>query len=122
MWAKKDDARITRMGRFMRRTRLDEIPQLFNVLRGEMSLIGPRPERPEFVSRLEQEIPFYRTRLTVKPGLTGWAQVNYDYGRNVVDALEKLRYDLYYIKHQSLHLDIIILLKTINTILMLKGT
>jgi lipopolysaccharide/colanic/teichoic acid biosynthesis glycosyltransferase len=107
---------------FLRRTRLDELPQLFNVLRGEMSLIGPRPERPEFVSQLENEIPFYRTRLTVKPGLTGWAQVNYDYGRNVVDALEKLRYDLYYIKHQSLHLDLTIVLKTIDTVLMLKGT
>jgi exopolysaccharide biosynthesis polyprenyl glycosylphosphotransferase len=121
-WAGIDDARVTRVGRFLRRTRLDEVPQLVNVLRNEMSLIGPRPERPEFISRLEQEIPFYRTRLTVKPGLTGWAQVNYDYGRNVVDALEKLRYDLYYIKHQSIQLDLTIFLKTVNTILMLRGT
>lgn len=120
-WADKYDTRVTRVGRLLRRTRLDELPQLLNVLRGEMSLIGPRPERPEFVGALEAEIPFYRTRLTVKPGLTGWAQVNYDYGRSVVDALEKLRYDLYYIKHQSVRLDLIILLKTINTILMLKG-
>lgn len=122
VWAEQNDQRVTRIGRWLRRTRLDEVPQLFNVLRGEMSIIGPRPERPEFVDQLEQEIPFYRARLTVKPGLTGWAQVNYDYGRNVVDALEKLRYDLYYIKHQSIHLDIIILLKTVNTVLMLKGT
>jgi exopolysaccharide biosynthesis polyprenyl glycosylphosphotransferase len=120
-WADKQDARVTRFGHFLRSTRLDEAPQLWNVLHGEMSLIGPRPERPEFVVGLEQEIPFYRTRLTVKPGLTGWAQVNYDYGRSVVDALEKLRYDLYYIKHQSLQLDLVIVLKTISTILLLKG-
>jgi len=120
-WADKQDARITRFGRFLRSSRLDELPQLLNVLRGEMSLIGPRPERPEFVVELQQEIPFYRTRLTVKPGLTGWAQVNYDYGRSVVDALEKLRYDLYYIKYQSLQLDLVIILKTISTILLLKG-
>lgn len=121
-WADAYDSRVTRVGRFLRQTRLDEVPQLFNVLRGEMSLIGPRPERPEFVCELEQEIPFYRTRLTIKPGLTGWAQVNYDYGRSAVDALEKLRYDLYYIKHQSVHLDVVILLKTISTVLMLRGT
>jgi len=120
-WAEQYDQRVTRVGRFLRRTRLDELPQLVNVLRGEMSLIGPRPERPEFMAQLQAEIPFYRTRLTVKPGLTGWAQVNYDYGRSVVDALEKLRYDLYYIKHQSVRLDLIILLKTVNTVLMLKG-
>jgi exopolysaccharide biosynthesis polyprenyl glycosylphosphotransferase len=120
-WAEKDDARVTHVGRFLRSTRFDEVPQLINVLRGEMSLIGPRPERPEFVTQLQQEIPFYRTRLTIKPGLTGWAQVNYDYGRSTVDALEKLRYDLYYIKHQSIQLDLVILLKTIGTILLLKG-
>jgi lipopolysaccharide/colanic/teichoic acid biosynthesis glycosyltransferase len=120
-WAEKYDSRVTRAGLFLRRTRLDELPQLLNVLSGEMSLIGPRPERPEFVTGLQQEIPFYRTRLTVKPGLTGWAQVNYDYGRSASDALEKLRYDLYYIKHQSLQLDLVILLKTIGTILLLKG-
>jgi len=121
-WAEKYDTRVTRTGYFLRRTRLDELPQLLNVLRGEMSLVGPRPERPEFVLELQQQIPFYRTRLTVKPGLTGWAQVNYDYGRSVTDALEKLRYDLYYIKHQSLQLDLIILLKTVGVFLFLKGT
>jgi exopolysaccharide biosynthesis polyprenyl glycosylphosphotransferase len=120
-WAEKDDVRITRAGRFLRRTRLDEVPQLWNILRGEMSLVGPRPERPEFVTELQSQIPFYRTRLTVKPGLTGWAQVYYDYGNTVTDALEKLRYDLYYIKHQSIQLDLIILLKTIGTIMLLKG-
>ncbi len=120
-WAERKDERITRVGRILRRTRLDELPQLWNVLRGEMSLVGPRPERPEFVGELQSQIPFYRTRLTVKPGLTGWAQVYYDYGNSVVDALEKLRYDLYYIKHQSLQLDLIILLKTFGTILLLKG-
>jgi exopolysaccharide biosynthesis polyprenyl glycosylphosphotransferase len=120
-WAERYDKRVTRVGRFLRRTRLDEAPQLFNVLRGDMSLVGPRPERPEFVIDLQQQIPFYRTRLTVKPGLTGWAQVYYDYGRSVTDALEKLRYDLYYIKHQSIQLDLIILLKTISTILLFKG-
>lgn len=120
-WAERDDSRVTRVGRLLRRTRLDEAPQLWNVLRGEMSLVGPRPERPEFVAELQQEIPFYRTRLTVKPGLTGWAQVYYDYGNTVTDALEKLRYDLYYIKHQSIQLDLIILLKTFGTILLLKG-
>ncbi|MBN1995843.1 MAG: sugar transferase [Anaerolineae bacterium] len=121
-WAEKYDTRVTRAGLFLRRTRLDETPQLVNVLRGEMSLVGPRPERPEFVDKLQNEIPFYRTRLTVKPGLTGWAQVYYDYGRSAKDALEKLRYDLYYIKHQSIQLDLVILLKTISTILLLKGT
>jgi lipopolysaccharide/colanic/teichoic acid biosynthesis glycosyltransferase len=121
-WADKYDRRVTRVGAFLRPTRFDELPQLLNVLRGEMSLVGPRPERPEFVKELQQQIPFYRTRLTVKPGLTGWAQVHYDYGRSVTDALEKLRYDLYYIKHQSLQLDLIILLKTVSTIFLLKGT
>lgn len=121
-WAERYDTRVTRVGRFLRRTRLDEFPQLVNVLRGEMSLVGPRPERPEFVAELQTQIPFYRTRLTVKPGLTGWAQVNYDYGRSVSDALEKLRYDLYYIKHQSIQLDLVIMLKTVSIILLLKGT
>lgn len=121
-WAEKYDTRVTRAGLFLRRTRLDEFPQLLNVLRGEMSIIGPRPERPEFVAELQAQIPFYRTRLTVKPGLTGWAQVNFDYGRSVSDALEKLRYDLYYIKHQSVQLDLVIMLKTVSIILLLKGT
>src|SRR5690606_18763528 len=107
-WATKGDPRVTRVGKFLRRTRLDEFPQLVNVLRGEMSIVGPRPERPEFVARLQEEIPFYRTRLVVKPGLTGWAQINYGYGSTIEDALVKLQYDLYYIKHQSLLLDLLI--------------
>ena len=97
---------MTRVGRFFRKTRLDEVPQLINVLRGDMSMIGPRPERPEHVVRLQEKIPFYRTRLIVRPGLTGWAQVRYDYGSNDEDALIKLQYDLYYIRHQSLILDL----------------
>ncbi|MEP7292340.1 MAG: exopolysaccharide biosynthesis polyprenyl glycosylphosphotransferase, partial [Chloroflexota bacterium] len=100
------DPRVTRVGRFLRKTRLDELPQLINVLRGDMSMIGPRPERPEHVARLQEKIPFYRTRLIVRPGLTGWAQVRYDYGANDEDALVKLQYDLYYIRHQSLILDV----------------
>jgi exopolysaccharide biosynthesis polyprenyl glycosylphosphotransferase len=121
-WAGKNDKRVTRVGRFLRRIRLDELPQCFNVLRGEMSLIGPRPERPEFVSELQKRIPFYRSRLAVRPGLTGWAQINYHYGSSVDDALIKLQYDLYYIKRQSLYLDLLILLKTIGVVLSFQGT
>jgi exopolysaccharide biosynthesis polyprenyl glycosylphosphotransferase len=121
-WAAPRDTRITRVGRFLRKTRLDEVPQLLNVLRGEMSMVGPRPERPTMVDMLAQEIPYYRTRLAVKPGLTGWAQVRYRYGSTVEDALRKLQYDLYYIRHQSLTLDVIILVRTIGTMLMLRGT
>ena len=121
-WAQENDKRATRVGRFLRRTRLDELPQCLNVLRGEMSLIGPRPERPEFVAELQKRIPFYRSRLAVRPGLTGWAQVNYHYGSSVEDALAKLQYDLYYIKHQSLYLDLLILLKTIGVVLSFQGT
>ncbi|HID62079.1 MAG TPA: sugar transferase [Anaerolineae bacterium] len=121
-WAEEDDERVTRVGRFLRRTRLDELPQFINVLRGEMSLIGPRPERPEFVAELQKRIPFYRSRLAVRPGLTGWAQVNYHYGSSVEDALVKLQYDLYYIKYQSLYLDLRILLKTIGVVLSFQGT
>ncbi|MDP9315989.1 MAG: sugar transferase [Chloroflexota bacterium] len=120
-WATKDDHRITRTGRILRKTRLDELPQVLNVLRGDMSLVGPRPERPQFIEQLQQEIPFYRTRLAVKPGLTGWAQVNYGYGATVEDALVKLQYDLYYIKHQSPWLDLLVLLRTISVILRMKG-
>jgi lipopolysaccharide/colanic/teichoic acid biosynthesis glycosyltransferase len=105
----------------LRKTRLDELPQFWNVLRGEMSLVGPRPERPEFVSRLSEQIPFYRARHAVKPGITGWAQVKYRYGASQEDALIKLQYDLYYIKHQSLFLDLVILLKTIQVVLGFKG-
>ena len=121
-WAGKNDRRVTRVGRFLRRTRLDELPQCFNVLRGEMSLIGPRPERPEFVAELQKRIPFYRSRLAVRPGLTGWAQINYHYGSSVDDALVKLQYDLYYIKRQSLYLDLLILLRTIGVVLSFQGT
>jgi exopolysaccharide biosynthesis polyprenyl glycosylphosphotransferase len=121
-WAQKDDPRVTRFGRILRKTRLDEFPQLINVLRGEMSLIGPRPERAFFVDQLTEQIPFYRTRLAVKPGLTGWAQVRYRYGNSREDALVKLQYDLYYIRHQSLALDLLILIRTVGKMLMFQGT
>ncbi|MFA6410772.1 MAG: exopolysaccharide biosynthesis polyprenyl glycosylphosphotransferase, partial [Candidatus Buchananbacteria bacterium] len=120
-WAEKDDPRTTRVGKFLRKTRIDEIPQLISVFKGEMSLIGPRPERPEFVELLEKEIPFYRERLLVKPGLTGWAQINFPYGASKQDALEKLQYDLFYIKNRSLTLDLNILLKTTRIVLSRQG-
>jgi len=117
-WATKNDARVTRFGRIMRKTRLDEIPQLLNILRGEMSLIGPRPERPEFIQPLSQEIPFYSERLLVKPGLTGWAQLmGPTYGGSQAETVEKLKYDLYYVKNRSLLLDLSISLKTIRVVL-----
>lgn len=121
VFSRQGDPRVTRVGRFMRKTRLDELPQLYNVLRGDMSLIGPRPERPEHVVRLQEKIPFYRTRLIVRPGLTGWAQVRYEYGANDEDALIKLQYDLYYIRHQSLVLDVNILLRTVGKVLSMSG-
>jgi exopolysaccharide biosynthesis polyprenyl glycosylphosphotransferase len=121
VFAQKNDARVTRVGRFLRKTRLDELPQLWNVLRGDMSLVGPRPERPEHVQRLSEKIPFYRTRLIVRPGLTGWAQVRYAYGSTDEDALTKLQYDLYYVRHVSLLLDINILLRTVGKVLSLSG-
>lgn len=105
----------------MRKTRLDELPQLWNILRGQMSLIGPRPERPEHVKRLQEKIPFYRTRHIIPPGVTGWAQVRYGYGANDDDALIKLQYDLYYIRHQSLMLDFGILIRTIGKVLRMSG-
>ena len=120
-WASKGDPRITRVGQFLRKSRLDELPQLFNVLRGEMSIVGPRPERPEFVEQLEEEIPFYRMRHLVKPGLTGWAQINYDYGNTVDDALVKLQYDFYYVRYWSIWLDLYILFRTVGVVLLLKG-
>ncbi len=116
-WARPNDPRVTRFGRWLRKTRLDEIPQLINILMGDMSFVGPRPERPEFVSELEKTIPFYRERLLVKPGLTGWAQINYSYGASVGDATKKLQYDLYYIKNRSFVLDVTIILRTIKTVL-----
>jgi sugar transferase (PEP-CTERM system associated) len=122
VWSKGDgDPRITAVGRFMRKTRLDEIPQLWNVLGGDMSLIGPRPERPAFVEQLTQQIPFYGQRHVVKPGVTGWAQVRYSYGASVEDALEKMQYDLYYVKHMSLRFDIMIALETIKTVVLRRG-
>ncbi len=120
-WAEKDDDRITSFGRFLRRTRLDEIPQFYNILKGDMSIIGPRPERPMFVKELSKKLPFYKTRHIVKPGLTGWAQVKANYGSSYTDSLEKLQYDLYYIKHRGLFLDLNILLKTFSTILFFRG-
>lgn len=121
-WASRNDPRITRVGCFLRKMRLDELPQLLNVLRGDMSIIGPRPERPEFIEHLQQEIPFYRTRLMVKPGLTGWAQVQHNYGNTIEDALIKLQYDLYYLRHWSLWLDIYIIFQTIGVVLKFRGT
>ena len=121
IWAKDKDDRVTRVGRIIRLTRLDELPQFWNVLRGDMSFVGPRPERQFFVEQLEAVIPFYSGRHAVKPGVTGWAQVKYRYGASVEDALEKLRYDLYYIKHRSLVFDLTILLDTVKVIIARKG-
>jgi sugar transferase (PEP-CTERM system associated) len=120
-WASKDDNRVTAIGAFIRKYRIDELPQLINVLRGDMSFIGPRPERPEFVETLVKEIPYYSQRHNVKPGLAGWAQLNYPYGASVNDSLEKLKFDLYYVKHQSLLLDILILIRTVEVVLFGKG-
>ncbi|MBF0283299.1 MAG: TIGR03013 family PEP-CTERM/XrtA system glycosyltransferase [Magnetococcales bacterium] len=116
-WASENDARITRVGRFIRKARLDELPQLFNVLRGEMSLVGPRPERPEFVQMLSQRIPYYSERLRVKPGVTGWAQISYGYGASENDACEKLKYDLYYVKNHGLFLDLMVLVQSLEVVL-----
>ena len=121
VWAQKDDDRITRVGHVLRNVRLDELPQVFNVLANQMSIVGPRPERPEFVSDLEEKIPYYSERHVVKPGVTGWAQLKYSYGASEEDALEKLQYDLYYVKNQSLILDIIIILQTVEVVLWGKG-
>lgn len=121
VWAAESDPRITCVGNFLRKTRLDEVPQFWNVLMGHMSVIGPRPERPSFVCQLAKDIPFYRVRHAVKPGLTGWAQVRYRYGSSTEDSLIKLQYDLYYIKHQGLWLDLEILAKTIGVVLCFKG-
>lgn len=121
VWAKPNDERVTRVGRVIRKLRIDELPQLFTVLKGEMSLIGPRPERPFFVDQLTKEIPFYAVRHSVKPGLTGWAQVRYHYGATIEDSAEKLQYDLYYVKNNSLIFDIVILFETIGVVLTGKG-
>jgi len=119
--ASRGDVRITKFGNFLRRSRLDELPQFFNVLKGDMSLIGPRPERPEFVKTLSEKIPFYEVRQIIKPGLTGWAQVNSKYANSDEDMIEKLQYDLYYIKHRSIFLDLRIILKTISTVIFFRG-
>ena len=121
VWAQKDDPRITPVGAWLRRYRLDELPQFFNVLRGEMSIVGPRPERPEFVSTLSEGIPFYRQRHCVRPGITGWAQINYKYGDTMEDTIMKLEYDLYYIKYLSASLDLYIIFNTLKTVLLGRG-
>jgi exopolysaccharide biosynthesis polyprenyl glycosylphosphotransferase len=123
VWASRDgDPRITAVGGLLRRTRLDELPQLWNILKGDMSLVGPRPERPEFVTDLTRQIPYYGQRHVVRPGLTGWAQVRYTYGASTEDALQKLQYDLYYIKNFSIPLDLYIVFETIKTVVLRKGT
>jgi sugar transferase (PEP-CTERM system associated) len=120
-WAAVNDVRVTRVGRLLRRTRIDELPQLLNVIRGEMSFVGPRPERPEFVAMLTEQIPFYAVRHSVKPGLTGWAQVRYSYGATIEQSVKKLEYDLYYVKNHSLFLDLVILLETVRVVLLGEG-
>ena len=120
-WASTNDNRITRVGAFIRKTRIDELPQLINVLRGEMSMVGPRPERPTFVDMLEKDIPFYAIRHSVKPGVTGWAQVRYAYGASVEDAKRKLQFDLYYVKNNSVFLDFFILFETVRVVIFGEG-
>ncbi len=122
VWAQRGDPRVTPIGRLLRRTRLDEVPQLWNVLRGDMSFVGPRPERPEFVVELTKQIPFYGQRHVVRPGLTGWAQVRHNYGSTVEDAMQKLQFELYYIKHMSVAFDLFIVLETVKTVLMRRGS
>jgi len=122
VWAKSSDDRVTRVGKYLRRTRLDELPQLFNILKGDMNLVGPRPERPHFVRELSEVVPFYHLRHTVRPGVTGWAQINYRYGNSVDDAIEKLQYDLFYIKNISVLLDAYVIFDTVKTVLVRKGS
>jgi exopolysaccharide biosynthesis polyprenyl glycosylphosphotransferase len=120
-WATKNDPRVTKIGMYMRKTRIDEVPQLWNVLKGDMGFVGPRPERPEFIPMLAEALPFYYMRHLIRPGLTGWAQVRYGYGATLAEAREKLEYDLYYIKHMSLGLDLLIMFETIKTIVRRRG-
>jgi lipopolysaccharide/colanic/teichoic acid biosynthesis glycosyltransferase len=120
-WAQKNDDRITKVGKFVRLTRIDELPQLINVLRGDMSFVGPRPERPPFVHELSRKVPFYESRHSVRPGITGWAQVQYPYGASLDDAVQKLQFDLYYVKNHSLFLDLVILFQTAQVVLFGKG-
>jgi exopolysaccharide biosynthesis polyprenyl glycosylphosphotransferase len=121
VWASADDSRATRIGRIIRVIRVDEIPQFWNIIKGEMSFVGPRPERPHFVSQLADEVPFYEHRHLVAPGLTGWAQIKYPYGASIDDARQKLQFDLYYIKNQSLALDLVIVFETVKTVLFGRG-
>lgn len=121
VWTIEDDPRITKVGKFLRKARLDELPQIWNILTGEMAFVGPRAERPEFHEMLQKNVPFYEERYLIKPGLTGWAQINFHYGSSVKDAAEKLKYDLYYIKNRSLLLDLGIVLKTIRIALQQAG-
>jgi lipopolysaccharide/colanic/teichoic acid biosynthesis glycosyltransferase len=121
VWSKKDDPRVTRIGRIIRKLRIDEIPQFYNVLKGEMSLVGPRPERPYFVDMLAEQLPYYRRRLKVRPGITGWAQVKHKYDESIDDVKVKLRYDLFYIENMSFRMDIKILARTILVVLFGKG-
>ena len=120
-WAKKQDDRVTHVGKVIRKLRIDELPQIFNVMKGDMSFVGPRPERPYFVDELTKKITYYPSRHTVKPGITGWAQIRYSYGATVEDAVQKLQYDLYYVKNHSLFLDIVILMQTAQVVLFGKG-
>ena len=120
-WATEDDERATRVGKILRKTRLDEWPQFINVLRGEMSLVGPRSERPKLVEHFQRHVPFYRARLLVKPGISGWAQINFNYAASIEETITKLEYDLYYIKHRSLWMDLIILLRTPGTMFGMRG-
>ena len=121
VWAQRQDSRVTRVGMFIRQARIDELPQILNVLNGSMSFVGPRPERPEFVAGLEERIPYYRERHCVKPGITGWAQLCYPYGSSEQDATEKLQYDLFYVKNHSLLFDLMILLQTAEVVLLGRG-
>ena len=121
VWATKDDPRVTWVGKIIRRIRLDEMPQLFNVIKGNMAIVGPRPERPEFVKELSEQIPYYRQRHCVRPGITGWAQINHKYGDTLEDTAIKLEYDLFYIKNMSLSLDTYILFHTLKTMLLTRG-
>jgi lipopolysaccharide/colanic/teichoic acid biosynthesis glycosyltransferase len=120
-WATKDDPRITQLGKILRISRLDELPQMFNVLRGDLDLVGPRPERPEFVEKLQSMIPYYSLRHTVKPGLTGWAQVMFTYCGTIEESKEKLQYDLFYIKNMSIKLDLLVLFRTLKIVLLSRG-
>jgi len=122
VWAEEDDPRVTRVGRIIRKLRMDELPQLWNVIKGDMSLVGPRPERPYFVEKLKQKVPYYNQRFAVKPGVTGWAQVMYPYGATEKDALEKLKYDLYYIKNMSLIMDLMVIFHTVKIVLLGRGS